>query len=83
MGCGDRSIGGLQAGLAALAVLVLLAACSGRGWDEGGVVARVNGYKITMERFQEFYMPPRTPIRSAEEITNPNPAVKEMLDMAG
>ncbi len=68
-----RGEGAYSRGRAALLAILglgtaVVAACSGSDWDEGGVVARVNGREITMARFQEFYMPPQTPIRGAEEV---------------
>ncbi|MFC1545227.1 peptidyl-prolyl cis-trans isomerase [Gemmatimonadota bacterium] len=66
-------------GVAICSTLLLISAtgCGGNKEDDGGVIARVNGYKITMLRFQEYYRPALSPFRTAEEeyIT-----VEERLD---
>ncbi len=67
MGRGEGTFVVTGCTLSAALLAVLLPACSRPRWDEGGVVAEVNGYEITLARFQEFYLPRTTPVRSAEE----------------
>lgn len=49
-------------------MLVISATGCGRNHDEdGGVIAEVNGVEITMKRFQEYYRPILSPVRTAGE----------------
>ncbi len=53
--------------IAGTMIVIGITGCGGNRDDSGGVIARVDGVEITMERFQEYYSPPLSPFRTAEE----------------
>ncbi len=53
--------------LAGIILVIGSTGCGGGADDGGGVIAKVNGVEITMERFQDYYTPVLTPVRTAEE----------------
>lgn len=68
-----------------IVILVLLFSCMTTGCSRrsnrgGGVVARVNGAEITLARFQEYYLPQPTPVRSPEEeLSTLNERLDELI----
>jgi len=63
-----RKVRHFTAAIFGIMLVINATGCGGNHDDEGGgVIAEVKGVEITMKRFQEYYRPVLSPVRTAEE----------------
>ncbi len=59
--------GHITAVLLGIMLVISATGCGGNHNDDGGLIAQVNGFDITMMRLQEYYHPAPSPVRTPEE----------------
>ncbi|MFC1628364.1 peptidyl-prolyl cis-trans isomerase [Gemmatimonadota bacterium] len=62
-----RQVRHFAAVISGIMLVIGATGCGGNSNDDGGVIAKVNGFDITMMRFLDYYSPTLSPVRTAEE----------------
>ncbi|MFC1559040.1 peptidyl-prolyl cis-trans isomerase [Gemmatimonadota bacterium] len=62
-----KRAGHITTAILGIMLVISVTGCGRNKSDDGGVIAQVNNIDITMRRFQEYYRPPLSPIRTAED----------------